>query len=83
MEGRCWGCVREVGPADPHPGRGGGSWDKQRFSWAFVLGRDPHWSEQLEWNVPGMKSLLLPPPLPLWNSPGPWWGERGYCSWDS
>ena len=64
MEGRCWGCVREVGPADPHPGRGGGSWDKQRFSWAFVLGRDPHWSEQLEWNVPGMKSLLLPPPLP-------------------
>lgn len=37
--------------------------EKQRFPWIFVLGWDPHKSEPLEWNVPGMKSPPLPTPL--------------------
>ena len=74
MERRCRGNILESGSTRSRPGRGGGSWGE--LPWASVLGWDPHWSEQLEWNVPGIKSLPPPPPLPLWSSSGTVMGGR-------
>ena len=57
MERRRKGNILEKGSTGSRPGRGGGSWGE--LPWASVLGWDPHWSEQLEWNVPGTKCLPL------------------------
>ena len=57
MERRRKGNILEKGSTGSRPGRGGGSWGE--LPWASVLGWDPHWSEQLEWNVPGIKRLPL------------------------
>lgn len=82
VERRCRGNILESGSTRSYPGRGGGSWGE--LPRASVLGWDPHWSEQLEWNVPGIKSLPPPPPLPLWSSSGTvMGGEKGDCSRDA
>lgn len=78
MERRRTGNILEKGSTGSRPGRGGGSWGE--LPWASVLGWDPHWSEQLEWNVPGIKRLPLLHISPYGVPRGRHWGEKGDCS---
>ena len=78
VERRRTGNILEKGSTGSRPGRGGGSWGE--LPWASVLGWDPHWSEQLEWNVPGIKRLPLLHISPYGVPRGKHWGEKGDCS---